>query len=335
MKTNVMLKSKDRELFGIAIKQETKTGFLSVSQLQEAYELARSQNGWSKRGVENIMQTDSFKKVIYHVFINKNIINTDMNLFYREIDKFGVVKTLKKLNFWKTFGRGKNKNTYCVDWIWRILYHNLFKNTSFISTPRFILEIDNYIEPTSIIPNKENSREISFIDKFIKSSSIFIDNHEKQFLDNGYRYDLKISILGVEFIIEYHEKQHKSTRVIENDYRKFKNLHNRYIYIVIPYNKEKEQIEYIKEILKKQIKIEKINKLEQFRYKSIVDSKYATAINNRVFGKHESGMRNLASSSELKQIAKIESGLSDNIEMGYITNDEQIMSFISKTRLVK
>jgi hypothetical protein len=41
MESNIIMNSKDRDLFGIVIKQETKTGFLSVSELQKAYEVAR------------------------------------------------------------------------------------------------------------------------------------------------------------------------------------------------------------------------------------------------------------------------------------------------------
>ena len=46
MKTNIVMKSeKDRELFGVVIKQETKTGFMSLTDLQEAYTHGRVLNG--------------------------------------------------------------------------------------------------------------------------------------------------------------------------------------------------------------------------------------------------------------------------------------------------
>lgn len=37
MKTNVVMISKDRDLFGVTIKQDTKTSFMSLTDLQEAY----------------------------------------------------------------------------------------------------------------------------------------------------------------------------------------------------------------------------------------------------------------------------------------------------------
>ena len=71
METNVVLKSKDRELFGVTIKQETKTGFLSVSELQKAYEVARWQYGWSDRKIADVMQTNSFKESVYYLLHNQ------------------------------------------------------------------------------------------------------------------------------------------------------------------------------------------------------------------------------------------------------------------------
>lgn len=50
MKTNVVLNSPDRELFGVKIRQESKTQMLNLSDLQEAYTIARVQNGWNNKG---------------------------------------------------------------------------------------------------------------------------------------------------------------------------------------------------------------------------------------------------------------------------------------------
>ena len=46
MKTNVTMQSeKDRELFGVIIRQNTKDSMLSLTDLQEAYTRARILNG--------------------------------------------------------------------------------------------------------------------------------------------------------------------------------------------------------------------------------------------------------------------------------------------------
>lgn len=50
MKTNVTMQSeKDRELFGVIIRQNTKDSMLSLTDLQEAYTRARILNGWSNK----------------------------------------------------------------------------------------------------------------------------------------------------------------------------------------------------------------------------------------------------------------------------------------------
>ena len=51
MKTNVTMKSKDRELFGVVIKQDTKNSFLSLTDLQEAYAVGRLNEGWKDKRV--------------------------------------------------------------------------------------------------------------------------------------------------------------------------------------------------------------------------------------------------------------------------------------------
>ena len=55
MKTNVVMISKDRDLFGVTIKQDTKTSFMSLTDLQEAYTRKRIQEGWNDKRIENIL----------------------------------------------------------------------------------------------------------------------------------------------------------------------------------------------------------------------------------------------------------------------------------------
>ena len=67
MKTNVTLQSSDRNLFGITIRQNTKDGFLSVTDLQKAYEKARWQYYWSDRKVADILNTNSTKERVFYL----------------------------------------------------------------------------------------------------------------------------------------------------------------------------------------------------------------------------------------------------------------------------
>ena len=58
MKSNIVLSSTDRELLGITIRQNTKGEFLSVTDLQKAYERGKWQYGWSGQTVNQLMLTD-------------------------------------------------------------------------------------------------------------------------------------------------------------------------------------------------------------------------------------------------------------------------------------
>ena len=72
MKTNVTLQSTDRNLFGVTIRQETRTRFLSLTDLQIAYDNIRTKEGWSERTVDKILRNKinherGFILQIYHL----------------------------------------------------------------------------------------------------------------------------------------------------------------------------------------------------------------------------------------------------------------------------
>jgi hypothetical protein len=121
MKSNVVLESTDRELFGITIKQSTKDTFLSVSDLQKAYEVARWQYGWSDRKVSDIMQTNEFKERVFYILENQGFIKTNIMGFMQMVEKEGVAKVLKGLNVYKTTGARETKSTYANPYIWILL----------------------------------------------------------------------------------------------------------------------------------------------------------------------------------------------------------------------
>jgi hypothetical protein len=121
MKTNVVLESKDRELFGITIKQETKTGFLSVSDLQKAYETARWQYGWSERRIDVLMQTQDFKERVFYLLQEQGLIKTSILGFIEMVEKEGIAKVLKGLGVYKTTGARQTKQVMANPYIWVLL----------------------------------------------------------------------------------------------------------------------------------------------------------------------------------------------------------------------
>jgi hypothetical protein len=118
MKTNVVLQSKDRELFGITIKQETKTGFLSVSELQKAYEKARWQYGWSEINIASLMQSKKMIERLFYILKEKDFIKVEISIFIEMCEKEGITKVLKGLGVWKTTGKGNTRVVMCDPYIW-------------------------------------------------------------------------------------------------------------------------------------------------------------------------------------------------------------------------
>ena len=121
MKSNIILNSSDRQLFGITIRQNTKDQFLSVSDLQKAYETARWQHGWSEHRISDIMQTKAFKERIFYILENQGVIKTGFTAFMEMVDREGITKVLKGLGVYKTTGTRDAKTTYANPYIWILL----------------------------------------------------------------------------------------------------------------------------------------------------------------------------------------------------------------------
>jgi hypothetical protein len=230
MKTNVIMKSKDRELFGIVIRQETKNNFLSVTELQKAYEIARWQYGWSEINISSLMQSQKFQERIYYVLKEKGFIKVEIPIFIQMCKESGITKVLKGLNLWKTTGARQNKTVMCDPYVWIAIALEL--------NPMVYAKVITFITDSLMFDRIEAGDEFKPMNAAIKKV------------------------------------------IPKPDYRK-----------------------------------------------------YSIAINERVFGKHMTGMRNLASSEELKKIIKIEQFVSQGIEIGMIKNDDQIMYSITKIQL--
>jgi hypothetical protein len=121
MKTNVTMKSQDREVFGITVRQETKNGFMSVTDLQQAYEKARWMYGWSERHINTILQVENTRLKVYHLLYERGFIKVGIPTFTELVDNQGIVNYLKNLGVWKTTGRGTNRNVVCDPYIWTLL----------------------------------------------------------------------------------------------------------------------------------------------------------------------------------------------------------------------
>ena len=226
MKTNVVLQSADRELFGITIRQNTKGEFLSVTDLQKSYETARWQYGWSERRVNDILSYEITQVRIYELLLERNIIKTSLSVFMEMVKKEGITNVLKGLFLYKTTGRGENKQVMADPYIWVLL----------------AMELNPKLWAKTII--------------WVTDSLIF------DRVEAGTEYKpMNISIKSV---------------VNNPDY-----------------------------------------------------AKYARLINTRVFGLHQTGMRNLACARELRKIADIEKFIINAVNQGWLKNDNQITNAIN------
>lgn len=118
MKHPVIMTSKDRELFGITIKQETKNGFLSITELQKAYEVAKWDFGWSDINIPSLMQSNKMLERVFYILKERNFINIEFSIFMENCKENGIIKVLKKLGVWKMSGRGENRTVMCDPYIW-------------------------------------------------------------------------------------------------------------------------------------------------------------------------------------------------------------------------
>jgi hypothetical protein len=227
MKQNVTLSSTDRELFGITIRQNTKESFLSVSDLQKAYEKARWVYGWSERGVNSIMQSNDFRERIFHLLNERGLIKVSILTFMEMVKNEGVTKVLKGLGLYKTTGRGENKTVMADPYVWVLLAMEM--------NPMLYAKVIIWLTDTLIFDRIEAGSEY------------------------------------------------------------------------MPMNS----------------KIKEITSTPDY-------PKYAKLINQKVFGQHKSGMRNLASAKELKAIADLEKTIITAIDNKWINNEKQLIDFLSK-----
>jgi hypothetical protein len=226
MKTKVtMHSSDDRNLFGVTIRQATGGGFLSITDLQHAYEKARWMHGWSTRDINNILNTSEVKERVYELLNQRSLIKMTNEEFLQLVDLEGITKVLKGLNLWKTTGRGSNKTVMSDPYIWTLI----------------AMELNPVVYAKVVI--------------WLTDSLIF------DRMEAGARFLPMNSAI---------------TRIIKNpDY-----------------------------------------------------PKYAREINTKVFGHHMTGMRNLASAKELREISELEKTITKAIEKGWIRDEEGLLDLI-------
>lgn len=224
MKTNVIMNSPDRELFGVKIRQETKTNFLNLTDLQEVYTRARIQYGWVDKRIDHILNYNDNIYRIYYILYEQKIINVCINTFIENAKNIGFLKYLKQLGVYKASGARQAKTLWCNQYIWVLVAMEL--------NPLLYAKVVIWVSDKLILNRIEAG--------------------------NFYK-DLSKAVV----------------------------------------------------------------KLENIDY-----SKLAKALNYKIFGRHETGIRNLATKEELQKLTQLESNLAFAIEKKYLKTFDDVINAI-------
>lgn len=115
------MQSPDRELFGIKIRQESKTGHLNLSDLQAAYAVAQLQHGWAQRDTYEVLRSTTNAERIFYVLEKRNLVKPEISGFMEDVENQGLTKLLKAAGAYRTAGRGENRSTWCDPYIWVLI----------------------------------------------------------------------------------------------------------------------------------------------------------------------------------------------------------------------
>lgn len=124
MKTNVILSSASRELFGVTIRQETKTQFMNLSDLQLAYNNVQISKGWSHRTFDDVLASKQNHERIFYLLAtndlkdNHEFITPGILGFMEMVKNNGIAKVLKQLGVYQMKGKGSSRSVFCNPYIW-------------------------------------------------------------------------------------------------------------------------------------------------------------------------------------------------------------------------
>jgi|Laugrespbdmm15dd_1035085.scaffolds.fasta_scaffold11365_1 hypothetical protein len=118
MKTNIVLESQSRNLFGQIVRQQTKEGMLNLSDLQEAYTIARVKNGWVEKNITMIMTNPANLETTFYLLEKQGAINISRLSFMENVANHGFAKYMKTLGVYKTTGARNTKTVWVNPYIW-------------------------------------------------------------------------------------------------------------------------------------------------------------------------------------------------------------------------
>lgn len=143
MKTEVIMQSPDRELFGIIIRQQSLSGFLNLTDLQESYTVARVKNQWVEKNVTMILTNPNNLEVIYYLLEKQGVIKLSLLSFIENVENQGFASYMKSLGVYKTTGARHTKTTWCNPYIWMMVAMDL--------NPKFKAQVIGWLTDSLLI----------------------------------------------------------------------------------------------------------------------------------------------------------------------------------------
>lgn len=116
---DMAIESKNREIYGVTIRQDENNSFLCLTDLQEAYTRKRVIEGWSDKRVTNILSYTENAERVYYILKHRDLVN-DMSFeeFMKMVKENSLIKTLKHLGAYSTTGARENKVVMCDPYVW-------------------------------------------------------------------------------------------------------------------------------------------------------------------------------------------------------------------------
>lgn len=222
------MKSNDRLLFGTVIRQETKTGFLNLTDLQQCFEKIRIKKGWTNKNIQELISRRENVERIFYILEKQSSITLDISEFIEIVDNKGIATALKSFGEYRTTGARHTKTTWVNPYIWVLIALEL--------SPEFYANAVTWLA-----------------DKLILNR-----------IEAGNLY-----------------------KALSSSISKFNPDTNQYIQL-------------------------------------------AKALNYIVFNKHEAGIRNLATTKQLKEMEDLEKKMAFAIDMNYITSFDMLLNELRK-----
>lgn len=111
----ITLQSPDRVIFGITVRQQENT-FLSLTDLQTAYNRAALEYGWSERSITDFLNSKHGIEEIYELLLERQKVKVSLASFTEGMSK--PAKYLKQLGVWKTTRKNGVVDVFVDPYIW-------------------------------------------------------------------------------------------------------------------------------------------------------------------------------------------------------------------------